>query len=236
MLTSVQRRVPTWLRSVLWDMSARDDNENPSEQRRRRVVCVLTVLAGTVVLGVTLRTEPGSRWFYPCTVLLALVWAVGAFASGTIRLGRGATGRWFAWPVLRPLLAGLGLAGLFLLGARLVRDVPVLADEVRAVLDHSDQGVTAVLVLVTAVSGVAEEFFFRGALYAAIPRHPILWTTVAYTATTAATGNVMLAFAAACLGVVVGFERRASGGILGPAITHLAWSLPMLVLLPTILG
>ena len=36
------------------------------------------------------------------------------------------------------------------------------------------------------------------------------------------------------LGVVVGLQRRASGGILAPILTHLTWSLSMLYLLPLI--
>ena len=90
------------------------------------------------------------------------------------------------------------------------------------------------LALITAVNGVAEELFFRGAAYAAVPRHPVTVTTIAYTIATMATGNLMLSFAAVLLGVVVGLERRASGGILAPIITHLTWSLSMLVLLPLI--
>jgi membrane protease YdiL (CAAX protease family) len=69
-------------------------------------------------------------------------------------------------------------------------------------------------------------------MYAAIPRHPVLWTSVAYVVATLATGNVMLAFAAILLGVVCGLERRASGGVLAPILTHVTWSLSMLVLLP----
>ena len=61
-----------------------------------------------------------------------------------------------------------------------------------------------VLVLITALNGVAEELFFRGAAYAATTRYPVPVTTVAYTAVTLATGNVMLAFAAVILGAVVG--------------------------------
>ena len=38
----------------------------------------------------------------------------------------------------------------------------------------------------------------------------------------------MLAFAAVLLGTLVGLERRASGGILAPILTHLTWSLTML--------
>ena len=90
------------------------------------------------------------------------------------------------------------------------------------------------LVLITALNGVAEELFFRGAAYAATTRYPVPVTTVAYTAVTLATGNVMLAFAAAILGAVVGLQRRASGGILAPILTHVTWSLTMLLALPAI--
>ena len=62
----------------------------------------------------------------------------------------------------------------------------------------------------------------------------MLITAVAYAIATAATGNVMLAFAALVLGVVVGLERRASGGILAPVLTHLVWSVTMLYALPAI--
>jgi hypothetical protein len=51
---------------------------------------------------------------------------------------------------------------------------------------------------------------------------------------TLATGNVMLAFAAVLLGAVVGLERRASGGVLAPILTHVTWSLTMLLALPAI--
>ena len=62
----------------------------------------------------------------------------------------------------------------------------------------------------------------------------MLWTTAAYVVATAATGNVMLTFAAVLLGLVVGLERRASGGILAPILTHCTWSLAMLLALPLV--
>jgi membrane protease YdiL (CAAX protease family) len=86
------------------------------------------------------------------------------------------------------------------------------------------------------VNGVAEELFFRGAAYAAIPRHPVPATTAAYAVATFATGNVMLAFAAVLLGIVVGLERRASGGVLAPVLTHVTRSLAMLFALPPLFG
>ena len=117
-----------------------------------------------------------------------------------------------------------------------VRQVDFLDRQVRSVVEHADQGSLLLLVLVTAVNGVAEELFFRGAAYAAIPRHPVLVTTIAYALATLATGNVMLAFAAVLLGVVVGLQRRASGGILAPILTHVTWSVSMLFLLPALFG
>jgi len=88
--------------------------------------------------------------------------------------------------------------------------------------------------VVTAVNGVAEELFFRGALYAATPRRPVVVTTAAYAIATLATGNVMLGFAAVLLGGLVGLERRATGGIQAPILTHVVWSLAMLFALPLI--
>jgi len=46
----------------------------------------------------------------------------------------------------------------------------------------------------------------------------------------------MLAFAAVLLGALVGLERRATGGIQAPIITHVVWSVAMLYLLPALFG
>jgi hypothetical protein len=64
----------------------------------------------------------------------------------------------------------------------------------------------------------------------------VVVSTIAYGLTTLATGNVLLVLAAFVLGVVVALERRASGGVLGPAITHVTWSLAMLFGLPVVFG
>ena len=195
------------------------------------------MLLGALVLGLSLRIDPGSRWFYPATLGLAAVWAVGAFASGPLHLGRIAVRDRHARPILTPIVIGLGLAAVFVAGAFLVRTVDVLdglEGQVVTIIDYADQGSLPLLAVITAVNGVAEELFFRGAAYAAITRHPVLWTTVAYAVATLATGNVMLSFAAVLLGLVVGLERRASGGILAPILTHCTWSLTMLVALPLV--
>lgn len=230
-----------WVRRSLWDVVPRDDRPSEAALRRRRLVTVAFGLLGAVVLGVSLRIDPGSVWFYPATFALAGVWTIGAFASGPLHLGRiGARGepgeQRLVRPVLSPILLGLGLAAIFVVGGLAVREIPWLDQQVRSVTDFADQGSLPILVVVTAVNGVAEELFFRGAVYAAVPRHAVAWTTLAYVVATLATGNVMLAFAAILLGVVVGLERRASGGVLAPILTHCAWSLSMLLALPLLFG
>ena len=204
---------------------------------RRQAVTAVFLVVGAIVLAVSLRIEPGSGWFYPATFGLAAVWTVGAFASGPLHLGRVAVRGTSRRPVVTPVLVGALLAGVFVAGALVVHHLAVLEpleERVRSVVDYADQGSLLVLVAVTLVNGVAEELFFRGAVYAAVPRRPVLWTTVAYGATTAATGNPMLTFAAVLLGLVVGLERRVSGGILAPILTHCTWALAMLLVLPLV--
>lgn len=221
-----------WLRRALWDVVPRDQRDTRAGLRRRQLVTAVVVVAGALVLGWSLRLEPGDELFYVGTFALAGVWTVGAFASGRLHLGRIAWRDRLARPVLTPLALGLGLAGVFIVGALVVRELPWLGDQVVSVLDFADEGSVPLLVVVTTVNGIAEELFFRGAVYAAIPRHPVLWTTVAYVVATLATGNVMLVFSAAVLGLLCGLQRRASGGILAPVITHVSWSLTMLLVLP----
>ena len=230
-------QLQVWVRRALWDVVPRDQRDSPRGLRRRQAVTLAFVVVGAVVLGLSLRIEPGSRWFYASTLGLAAVWAVGAFASGRLHLGRIAFRDRHTRPVLTPIAIGAALAGVFVLGALLVVNIDLLdplEDQVSSVIDYADQGSLPILAVITVVNGVAEELFFRGAAYAAITRSPVLWTTLAYAVATLVTGNVMLSFAAVLLGLVCGLERRASGGILGPILTHCTWSLTMLVVLPLV--
>jgi len=226
----------TWLRRSLWEVVPRDQRDSPHALRRRQVVTIAFVVVGASVLGVSLRIEPGSGWFYPATLGLAAVWALGAIASGPVHLGRIAYADRQVRPVLTPIVLGLVLAMVFVVGGLVVRQIDRLEREVSGVADFAEQGSLPILVVVTAVNGVAEEFFFRGAVYAAITRHPVAWTTLAYAVATAASGTIMLALSAALLGLVVGLQRRASGGILAPILTHVTWSLSMLLALPVLFG
>jgi membrane protease YdiL (CAAX protease family) len=227
-----------FVRAALVDPVPRDHTEPDWAFRRRRVVAIVTLLVGAGVLGWALRIEPGNPLFYAATLALAGVWAVGALVSGPLHLGRAHTrdGDGHSRAVVQSLALGGMLLVLFLLGAVVVAQVPFLRDPVQELLDHAEFGSLAVVAVITMVNGIAEELYFRGALYAGVGRrNAVVVTTVVYALVTAAAGIALLVLAAALVGLVVGLQRRVTGGILGPIITHLTWSLGMLFLLPVAL-
>jgi membrane protease YdiL (CAAX protease family) len=227
--------VRAFVRAALVDPVPRDHTEPDWAFRRRRVVAALTLLVGAGVLAWALRIEPGDSLFYVATLALAGVWTFGALLSGPLHLGRAhtRTGATDSRAVVQSLALGVMLLALFMAGAVVVARVPWLRDPVDELLDHARFGSLALVALITAVNGIAEELYFRGALYAGVGRrHAVLVTTVVYAAVTAASGIPLLMLAAAVLGLVVGLQRRVTGGILGPTVTHLTWSLGMLLLLP----
>jgi len=211
--------------------------EWPAVVRRRRIiVCVVTV-AGALLLGYSLSRKPGDETFYWLTLGLAAVWALGAFVSGPLHLG---CIRWHGRnqrPVLTGLGIGLLLGVVFLVGGLVVREIPPVAEKVTRVLDYTNHGNLTLLVVITLVNGFAEELFFRGALYTALGAfHPVLISTLLYAAATSASGNPMLGFAAIILGTVCAWERRATGGVLAPVLTHVVWGLIMVLALPPVFG
>ncbi|GAB3591511.1 CPBP family intramembrane metalloprotease [Angustibacter peucedani] len=222
---------------ALLDPVPRDHSQPDAAFRRRRVVVAVVLVVGATLLGISLAVRPGDPVFYPLTVLLAAVWVVGSFASGPLHLGRIAGRGRLRRPVVTPLLLGLAAGAVFVVGALVVRQVPALAGRVDDVLAHADEGSYALVAVVAALNGVAEELFFRGALFAAVGRrHAVLVSTLVYTLATVATLNAMLVLAALLLGLLLGLMRRATGGVLGPAITHVTWSMCMLLVLPALFG
>jgi uncharacterized protein len=200
---------------------------------RRRIAVVATLAVGATLLGVSLAVHQDNGAFYALTAGLAATWLIGSAASGPLHLGRrpGVTPR--RRPVITPILLGLAAAAVFVLGALVVRQLGPLRDYTDTVLTHARCGSLPVILGLTVVNGIAEEVFFRGALFAALAqRYAVAASTAVYTLATLATGNPMLAFAAATLGVVLGLERRATGGVLAPILTHVVWSTVMLFALP----
>lgn len=227
-----------FVEAALVEPVPRERPESPSVVRRRRIVSAATLLVGGVVLGWALRIPAGDDLFYVGTLALAAVWAIGGFASGALHLGRAHTrsGRDDARPVIQSLALGGLLLALFLLGALVVAQIPLLRGPVDDLLDHARVGSLPLVAALTAINGAAEEVFFRGGLYAAAGRrNGVAVTTTAYTLVTAASGIPLLVLAGLLLGLVTGLQRRVTGGILGPIITHLTWSMGMLFILPKLL-
>ena len=212
-------------------------HEPPAVVLRRRIVVGVTLVVGAVVLGFSFRRTPGEPSFYWLTLALAAVWIVGAYSSGPLHLGginwRGRNQR----PVISGTIIGLLLGGIFVLGGLVAREIPAVSGLIARVLQFAHQGSFWPILLITVVNAIAEEMFFRGALYTACGRHhPVTTSTILYVTATLASGNFMLGFAGLILGTVCALERRASGGILAPMLTHFVWGLIMVLALPPLFG
>jgi uncharacterized protein len=191
---------------------------------RRRVVAIVSA-TGTGLLGASLATKPGSPRFYVLTFGVAATWILGALAAGPVRLGDRS--------VRKPIVVGAGAFAAFYVCALIVRRVPVLNRAIAGVLRYEHKGSSALVLLTTVTNGVAEEAFFRGPLYEAVgDRRPVALSTGAYVLVTTATRNPALVLASAVMGTLFALQRRAAGGILAPAITHVTWSALMLRFLP----
>ncbi len=225
------------VRTTFVDQVPRDHAQTDAQFRRRRVVAAVTLVAGATLLGFSLAVRPGDPLFYVMTLGVAAVWVAGSLISGPLHLGRFTRRGKLSRPILVPIAVGALVGAVFVAGAVAVRFIPPLAGLADEVLDHARYGSIVLIALITLLNGVAEEVFFRGALFAAIGRrHAVVISTVIYGLATVATANVMLVFAAVLLGAVLGLERRASGGILAPILTHITWSMIMLFALPSVIG
>ncbi|MGN6162414.1 MAG: lysostaphin resistance A-like protein [Marmoricola sp.] len=231
---AIRRRLARYRPMPLSHIVGEPVPETPAVIRRRHRVVALTTLAGAGMLGISLSSPPGSRRFYVSTASVAATWIVGGAASGPLHLGwiesRDATVR---RPIVTPVATGVGAFGVFYAGALISRRIPVLNRAVSDVLRYAHQGDTKWVIATTLANGIGEEVFFRGALYTAFAdRNPTLASTATYALTTTTTRNPALVLAATVMGTLFGLQRRASGGIQAPALTHLTWSTLMVRYLP----
>jgi len=212
-------------------------NEPPSTVRRRRVIVAVVLVLGAAALSMALRCHPGEPGFYWWSLALAGVWGIGAFASGPLHLGgarwRGRNQR----PVISGTVIGLLLGAVFVLGGLIAREIPVVSELITRILHYTDQGSWRLTMAIALIAAIAEELFYRGAFYTAMGRrYPVLISTVVYVVATLGSGNLMLGFAAIFLGTVCALERRATGGVLAPILTHFVWTLVVLLALPPLFG
>ena len=193
-------------------------------KRRSGLVLLVTLVASGWLTG---RIYHGDD-ITTMTYVLAAVLLAGAVLSGGMPKAHRRRGK---HPVVGPVLTGLGLFVLTWLAGLVVRLIPAFDHGVEDVLRKADRGSVAAIVLAACVAGVAEEAFYRGAMFERV-RLPIPVTTVAHMLATVPAGNVALTSAAGMLGMVCGMSRRASGGWWAPAVVHATWSLLCVALLP----
>ncbi|MCV7431005.1 CPBP family intramembrane glutamic endopeptidase [Mycolicibacterium bacteremicum] len=213
-------------------------DESAAVVGRRKFVVGAVLLVGAALLGYSLSRPPGDDTFIWLTLALAGVWAIGAYLSGPLHMGRVDFRGRMRRPVITGTAIGLGLSAVFVVGGLVAREIPGVNDYIRQVLEYSKSGPLYLIVFITVINGLAEEMFFRGSLYTALLRHrPVLTSTVLYViATAATTGNPMLGVAAIILGTVCAVLRRATGGVLAPMLVHFFWGLVMVLALPPMFG
>jgi uncharacterized protein len=193
-------------------------------------------LTGTGLLGASLSTKPASREFYALTFSVAGTWLVGGLAVEPFRWSslRGEQRSWGSL-VTVPVLTGAAAFGAFFGAAVVARHVPVLNEALVSVLNYAERGSDSWVLATTLANGVAEEVFFRGSLFTALGSlHPVAASTAVYMVSTCATRNPALVLAAGVMGSVFAAQRRATGGLLAPILTHVTWSALMLRYLPAL--
>jgi membrane protease YdiL (CAAX protease family) len=220
--------------SGITQRAPRDHRESDAAFRHRRRVVTGTAAVGSLVLNRTFAQRPDSPAFYAHTAAAAATWVAGGLASGQLHLGRQPDLR---RPVAAPLLTGAAAFGGLYAAGVLAKRVPFLEQHVQRVLTFAEQGSRLPVYLTTIGNGLAEEVFFRGGVYASVPEpHQVAVTTAAYTLATVPTKNPALVLAAAGMGTLLALQRRASGGIQAPMITHATWSALVLRFLPPLFG
>jgi len=193
-------------------------------------------LTGTGLLGASLSTKPASRRFYALTFSVAGTWLIGGLALepldwDSFRGKERSIGKLVALPVL----TGAAAFGAFFGAALVARRIPVLNEALVSVLNYAERGSDTLVLATTLANGVGEEVFFRGSLFTALASpHPVATSTGMYMLTTCASRNPALVVAAGVMGTVFAAQRRATGGLLAPILTHVTWSTLMVRFLPTL--
>jgi uncharacterized protein len=208
--------------------------ENKTVVRRRRRSLAAVTVTGAGLLRLSLSTEPDSTEFYVLTFAVAGTWLAGGLVLEPGHPGVDGTDEHpLRRPVITPILTGAAAFGAFFGAALIARRLPMLNEALTSILSYADRGSDPWILATALANGVAEEVFFRGALFAAVgPHSPVPVTTAVYMLTTSATRNPALVLASGVMGLLFAVQRRASGGIQAPILTHVTWSVLMVRYLP----
>ena len=121
----------------------------------------------------------------------------------------------------------------------MVREIPLLTAPVEELLAHASAGRLVPVAILTSVSGIAEELFYRRTAVLTLPggsRTRVVVALLLFMAVSATMGVPLLVVAAAVLGIVAAAEARMTQSLTSPIVLHVVWSLCMLLVLPTLLG
>ena len=181
-----------------------------------------TGIGGASLLGISLSTKAGSPEFYILTMGLAGTGPPARSARRPLAEHDPGPGRRPApAPVVMPVLTVRQHRAL-LRRRPARRHIPPLNRAIGSVLTrmqtmaHRPSCCSPVR-----QRGGRELFFARRTLVLVQDSHPLAKTTLAYAATTAATATPRSCSPGPGPGVLFGFQRRTSGGILAPALSHL---------------
>jgi membrane protease YdiL (CAAX protease family) len=197
-------------------------------RRRSGLVLLATVVVAAVVTGRAFDKPYGSAGFLRLTYVLALVLVAGAVLSGGPPRAESRSDR---HPWLGPVLRAVVLFAVFAVLSWVTPVLPPVRHGMRVLLRYADAYPFWRVALAAATVGVAEEVFYRGAVFERA-RLPVMTATLAHVVTTLPAGNVALTLSALVLGSVLGHARRRSGGWWAPAVTHALWSVLVIAWLP----
>lgn len=205
----------------------------PSARMLREAGLGAAGLGAAVLLRSSFTAKAGSVRFYVLTASLAGTWAAGALSAGRAPwrgAGRDVSLESATRALTIPVATGAVTFAGFYLGARAARRHRPLRRAIVSVLGYAEAGSTPLVLVIAAGSGIAEERFFRGALWSG--RYPLRTSTLAYAASAAASGNPALVLAGVVTSLIFGWQRDVTGGVFAPAVAHVTWSVLMLRYLP----
>ena len=115
------------VRPGLIDKVDRDHLQPDAAFLRRRIVVAITLAVGATLLGFSFSVQQGDPAFYALTFGLAATWTFGSLLSGPLHMGHILLGGTLRRPIVTPIVTGLLLARLFVVGALIVLSIPTLA-------------------------------------------------------------------------------------------------------------
>ena len=198
---------------------------------------IIPALLGAAGLFISAQAPAGSVQFYVATFFTAAIWLGSWLLWGNRQCFSGHAPR----ELTRGAAIGIALIALFILGALIVRHIPMLAGPVSDLLDNMRHGSVPITLATLVINGVGEELFFRDVARRQLadvlsPTPAILAQLALYIAVTAAMGIPLLLVASVLIGGIAALEARRADSLISATTLHLVWSTGMAFLLPVVIG